>query len=223
MLTTLGVVVAATAVVASPWYIRQTIHYGNPVFDRPTENKPVWERRPASFYFGLGLPKVFTAPIRPNYVNKALPTTYSDLWGDYFGVWRGSRALQSILGLLPTLLAVVGWAVLLARSRGAPARLPAALLPGLRNFKLDASTDALLLESDKDLRAFRQMTMRYKTRDFLFIAVVPKQDLFTPDSLEMLSRLRDDLSQVPAVKDIITVLVLVILPAATPHPPTANK
>ena len=51
--------------------------------------------------------------------------------------------------------------------------LMAALLPGLRNFKLDASTDALLLESDKELRAFRQITMRYKTTDFLFIAVVP--------------------------------------------------
>ena len=31
----------------------------------------------------------------------------------------------------------------------------AALLPGLRNFKLDASTDALLLESDKDLQIGR--------------------------------------------------------------------
>ena len=37
----------------------------------------------------------------------------------------------SILGFLPTVLALVGWAVLLARSRGVPARLPAALLPGL--------------------------------------------------------------------------------------------
>ena len=61
----------------------------------------------------------------------AIPTTYSEVWGDYFGVWRGSRERQSILGLLPTLLAVVGWAVLLARSRKVPARLPAALLPGL--------------------------------------------------------------------------------------------
>ncbi len=92
----------------------------------------------------------------------------------------------------------------------------AALLPGLRNFKLDASTDALLLESDKDLRAFRQITMRYKTRDFLFVAVVPNNgEVFTPDSLGLISDLRDELTQVAAVKDIITVLDVPLLANVT--------
>jgi hypothetical protein len=127
----LVVLVVATAIVASPWYIRQAVKYGNPVFDRPTQHKPVWERRPARFYVGLGLPHVFTDPFRPHFVNEAIPTTYSEVWGDYFGVWRGSRERQSFLGLLPTLLAVVGWVLLLVRSRRAPPRLAAALLPGL--------------------------------------------------------------------------------------------
>lgn len=127
----LAVVVLATAVVASPWYIRQAIKYGDPVFDRPTKDEAIWERRPASFYVGLGLPDVFTDPIRPHYLNEAIPTTYSDVWGDYFGVWRGSRERQSLLGVLPTLLAVAGWVLLLARSVRAPPRLAVALLPGL--------------------------------------------------------------------------------------------
>jgi hypothetical protein len=127
----LVVVVLATAVVTSPWYIRQATKYGNPVFDRPTQHEAVWERRPADFYVGLGLPAVFTEPIRPHFVNEAIPTTYSEVWGDYFGVWRGSRERQSFLGLLPTLLAVAGWLVLLARSLRAPPRLAVALLPGL--------------------------------------------------------------------------------------------
>jgi hypothetical protein len=127
----LGVVVVATAVVASPWYIRQAIKYGNPVFDRPTPREAVWDRRPARFYVGLGLPEVFTDPFRPSFRNEAIPTTYSEVWGDYFGVWRGSRRRQSFLGLLPTLLAVAGWLLLLARSLRAPPRLAAALLPGL--------------------------------------------------------------------------------------------
>jgi hypothetical protein len=145
VLTTLGVVVAATAVVASPWYIRQAIHYGNPVFDRPTEDRPVWERRPASFYLGLGLPKVFTDPIRPNYVNEAVPTTYSDLWGDYFGVfgWDAAHSpttrqkhelrQQTELGVLPTFLAVAGCVALIvtALRRRIPSLLPTALLPVL--------------------------------------------------------------------------------------------
>ena len=126
-----AVVVVATAVVASPWYIRQAIKYGNPVFDRPTEHKAIWDRRPARFYVGLGLPEVFTDPIRPHFVNEAIPTTYSDVWGDYFGVWRGSRERQSFLGLLPTLIALAGWLVLLLRSLRSPPRLAVALLPGL--------------------------------------------------------------------------------------------
>jgi hypothetical protein len=127
----LAVVVAATAVVASPWYIRQAIEYGNPVFDRPTPHEAVWDRRPARFYVGLGLPDVFTDPFRPHFRNEAIPTTYSEVWGDYFGVWRGNRERQSFLGLLPTLLAVVGWLVLLVSSLRAPPRLAVALLPGL--------------------------------------------------------------------------------------------
>jgi hypothetical protein len=127
----LAVVVIATAVVASPWYIRQAIKYGDPVFDRPTKHEAIWERRPARFYVGLGLPEVFTDPIRPHFVNEAIPTTYSDVWGDYFDVWKGSREQQSFLGLLPTLVAIAGWIVFLLRSRRVPARLPVALLPGL--------------------------------------------------------------------------------------------
>jgi predicted small secreted protein len=127
----LVVLVVAAGLVAAPWYIRQTIKYGDPVFDRPTPHEAIWSRRPARFYVGLGLPQVFTAPIRPHFVNEAVPTTYSEVWGDYFGVWRGNRERQSFLGLLPTLLAVVGWLVLLVRSRRAPPRLVVVLLPGL--------------------------------------------------------------------------------------------
>ena len=127
----LAAVVIATAVVASPWYIRQAVKYGNPVFDRPAPNKPIYDRRPARFYVGLGLPEVFTHPVRPHFVNEAIPTTYSEVWGDYFGAWRGDRERQSFLGLLPTVLALAGWIGLLAAARRVPARLPVALLPGL--------------------------------------------------------------------------------------------
>ncbi|MBX9606235.1 MAG: MMPL family transporter [Gammaproteobacteria bacterium] len=91
----------------------------------------------------------------------------------------------------------------------------AAITPGLKNFKLDASTDALLLENDDELRAFSQMALRYKMRDFLFVAVVPKEDLFTRDSLALISQLRDEISQVSAVKDVITVLDVPLLSTVT--------
>ena len=36
-----------------------------------------------------------------------------------------------------------------------------------RNFNLDASSDALLLEGDKDLKYLREINERYGSRDFL--------------------------------------------------------
>jgi hypothetical protein len=65
----LAIIVAVTAVVTAPWYIRQAVEYGNPVFDRPTKNEAIWSRRPACFYVCLGTPEVVTDPIRPHFRN----------------------------------------------------------------------------------------------------------------------------------------------------------
>ena len=35
-----------------------------------------------------------------------------------------------------------------------------------KNFNLDASSDALLLEGDKDLKFLREVNERYKSKDF---------------------------------------------------------
>ena len=77
---------------------------------------------------------------------------------------------------------------------------------GTRDFNLDASTDALLLENDKDLQAFRQLSMRYKTREFLFIAVVPPDDILSDATLERVGSLRDEIAALPEVLDIISLL-----------------
>jgi len=142
----LAVVLAVAVLVPTPWYVRQWIVYGTPLpFNQKAPHTAIYERRPARFYLDPGLPEVITAPYRPNFVNLAIPTTYTSLWGDYFGhwIWNGSfrrtlthsakRALirQSILGLLPTLLAIVGSALLLVRSLRVPPRLVVALLAPL--------------------------------------------------------------------------------------------
>ena len=93
------------------------------------------------FYVDPGLPDVIRAPYRPHFLNLALPTTYAELWGDYFGAWawkglgapaarvRHELQLQSVVGLLPTLLAVVGLLAFLRASLHSPPRLAVALLP----------------------------------------------------------------------------------------------
>lgn len=144
----LAALLAVAVLIPLPWYVRQTIVYGTPLpFNRPAPHTPLLERRPVSFYVDPGVPDVITNPYRPHFLNRAVPTVYSELWGDYFGGWRwntvaidraATRALerQAVLGLLPTLLALCGCAAMLARSRRDPALLLVALIPlvGLASF-----------------------------------------------------------------------------------------
>ncbi len=141
----LAVALVAVVVIAAPWYGYRAANYGNPVFDRPHSSKPLWERRPARFYFATGVPTIFTSPYRPKLVNLAWPETYADIWGDWYGVFAWSReahpkpsparngwlVVQQIVGLIPTGLAIGGWLVLLwlAVRRRDPTRLLVSLLP----------------------------------------------------------------------------------------------
>ena len=42
-----------------------------------------------------------------------------------------------------------------------------------KNFNLDASSDALILEGDKDLKYLRQVNERYGSKDFLVLTYSP--------------------------------------------------
>ncbi len=156
LLRALAVTALTAALVTAPWYVRQAIRYTNPIFDQPTVDKPLWERRPLSFYVDPGLPELFTQPVRQSYLNRLAPTAYTELWGDYFGIWTWNATVQgtpsrgqlwdlraqSVVGLLPTLLALLGMLALLRRSllrRGvgrepAPALFAAQAVFGLLGF-----------------------------------------------------------------------------------------
>ena len=75
-----------------------------------------------------------------------------------------------------------------------------------RDFKLDASADALLLENDEDLKIFRNLNDRYSNKDFLFITFTPNQDLFSDSSLHIVASLRDELKQLELTDSVITLL-----------------
>ena len=79
-------------------------------------------------------------------------------------------------------------------------------------FKIDASTETLLLENDKDLRYTRQVAKRYGVSDFLVISYTPKgKDLLDPQNLEHLARLRDDLKGLERVSSVNTILDVPLL------------
>ena len=75
-----------------------------------------------------------------------------------------------------------------------------------KDFKLDASADALLLENDEDLKIFRDLNDRYATKDFLFVTFTPHQDLFADSSLHIIASLRDELKQLELTDSVTTLL-----------------
>jgi predicted RND superfamily exporter protein len=75
-----------------------------------------------------------------------------------------------------------------------------------KDFALDASPDALLLEDDKDLHLLRQLYARYDTRSLLIVTFNPLGDSFGKVSLSQLERLRDELRAIENVESVLTIL-----------------
>lgn len=74
------------------------------------------------------------------------------------------------------------------------------------DFRLDASTDTLILESDKDLRTLREVNKRYGTEEFLVVTFTPDADLFSEASLETIRQLREDLERIPGVASVFSLV-----------------
>ncbi|SMF20839.1 hypothetical protein SAMN02745866_01308 [Alteromonadaceae bacterium Bs31] len=91
------------------------------------------------------------------------------------------------------------------------AALVAVAAMGLPNFKLDASSDSLTLERDKDLEYYRDIIKAYSSGDFLVITFKPMEPLFTQSSLDTLQNLRDDLARIEGVVSINSILDVPLL------------
>ncbi|MFT5421188.1 MAG: putative RND superfamily exporter protein, partial [Candidatus Endobugula sp.] len=81
----------------------------------------------------------------------------------------------------------------------------------LGNLKIDASSDALTLEYDKDLDYFRAVSQRYQSGDFLVVTYKPNGDLMADASLDHLRRLRDELLTVDGVAGANSILDVPLL------------
>ena len=81
-------------------------------------------------------------------------------------------------------------------------------LPKLR---LDASSDSLLLQGDPDLAYFRESAEKYAGDEFLILTWEPGVPLLSPDSLEPLAAMVDELEQLPGVAGVTTVLDVPLL------------
>jgi 4-amino-4-deoxy-L-arabinose transferase-like glycosyltransferase len=139
---------AVFAVLVAPWYVHQQLSYGSPLaFSKPDASQWLPPGRPLAFYTDLELRDVFANPYFPTYRNRLVPVLYADWWGDYAryfhvpstetsdpaqlpAVYRRPLVLQSVVGVVPTLLALVGAVglalVAVRRRRAGPAVVLAA-------------------------------------------------------------------------------------------------
>lgn len=77
--------------------------------------------------------------------------------------------------------------------------------------RLDASSDALLLQGDPDLAFYREVSSHYDTSEFLVLTWRPQMPLLSPDSLEPLAAMVDELTRVVGVASVTSVLDVPLL------------
>ena len=80
-----------------------------------------------------------------------------------------------------------------------------------KDFKLDASAQTLILETDQDLHFSQQIKSRYGGHDYLLMTYTPQGDLFADSTLKKLSNLRDELRQLQRVAAIVSILDVPLL------------
>ena len=74
------------------------------------------------------------------------------------------------------------------------------------DFKLDASSESIILEHDDALKYYRASRAIYGSDDFLIVVYTPHDDLFSPSSLAHLKKLRDELARIDSVQTIHSIL-----------------
>jgi len=77
---------------------------------------------------------------------------------------------------------------------------------GLKNFKLDASSDALVIEGDEAFKIYREAGETFGNSDFLIITYTPEVDLFSPYSLTTIKNLSYQLEKLPRVQSVLSIL-----------------
>jgi len=73
-------------------------------------------------------------------------------------------------------------------------------------FRLDASADSLVLETDQALEYYRSIRARYGSDDYLIVTYTPDEDLFSDAVLADLEALRDEIAAMKHVESVISLL-----------------
>ena len=77
---------------------------------------------------------------------------------------------------------------------------------GLNDFKLDASSDALVLEGDEALKTYREVEDEFGDSSFLIVTYEPEKELFSDYSLNRIANLENDLKNINGVDSVLSIL-----------------
>ncbi len=80
-----------------------------------------------------------------------------------------------------------------------------------KNFNLDASSDALILEGDQDLSYLRKVNERYGTKDFLVLTYSPVSSFEEKETILNLQLLKSKIEKLSWVDSVITVIDVPLL------------
>ena len=80
-----------------------------------------------------------------------------------------------------------------------------------KDFRLDASSETLLIEGDPDLTYLQEITKRYGSKDFLVLTYTPNEGMVTNNSINNLLSLKYKIQSLSWVHSVITLLDIPLL------------
>ena len=80
-----------------------------------------------------------------------------------------------------------------------------------KDFKLDASSETLLIEEDPDLEYLKEITNRYGSKDFLILTYTPNEGMVSDTSINNLLSLKYKIQSLDWVHSVVTLLDIPLL------------
>ena len=80
-----------------------------------------------------------------------------------------------------------------------------------KDFRLDASSETLLIDGDPDLKYLKEVTNRYGSKEFLVLTYTPNEDMVSDSSINNLLSLKYKLQSLDWVHSVITLLDVPLL------------
>jgi uncharacterized protein len=80
-----------------------------------------------------------------------------------------------------------------------------------KDFRLDASSDTLLIEGDPDLKYLKEITERYGSKEFLVLTFTPDEEMISESSINNLLSLKYKIQSLDWVHSVVTLLDIPLL------------